>query len=235
MCGRFILTAAERELLERLGYVVSDAGAFPPRYNIAPTQPIAIVREESRGRRLALARWGLVPAWAKDPGRFPLLINARAEEIVEKPAFRNAVRYRRCLVPATGFYEWRRGPSGKAARGARQPWLLRPHDGRLIAFAGIWETWSDAEGSEIDSACIITTDANATVAPIHGRMPAIVAPEDFATWLAGDLHEAIALLRPAPDSLLTAFPVSDRVNRAESDDPGLIEPVAPLRADLFDV
>lgn len=235
MCGRFILTASEPALREHLGYGDSDAGDFPPRYNIAPTQPICVVREENGVRRLALMRWGLVPAWVKDPRTFPLLINARAEEITEKPAFRNAVRYRRCLVPASGFYEWRKGPDGRAARGTRQPWLLGPQDGGPVAFAGLWETWSEPGGSEIDSACIVTTAANRVVAPIHGRMPVVIAPEDFSTWLSGDLDDALALLRPAPDDLFAAFPVSDRVNSAATDDPGLIESVTPLRTDLFDL
>jgi putative SOS response-associated peptidase YedK len=235
MCGRFILTAAERELLELLGYVDPDVAPFPPRYNIAPTQPIAIVREEHHARHFALVRWGLVPAWVKDPQQFALIINARAEEIRTKPAFKNAMRYRRCLVPATGFYEWRRSPAGKSGRGARQPWLIRRRDAGILAFAGLWETWSHPDGGDIDSGCIVTTAANAVVAPIHTRMPVIIAADDFETWLTGDPDEAAALLKPAPDDLLTAFPVSDRVNRAEPDDPGLIEPVVPARTDLFDV
>jgi putative SOS response-associated peptidase YedK len=145
------------------------------------------------------------------------------------------MRYRRCLVPATGFYEWRRSPAGKSGRGARQPWLIRRRDAGILAFAGLWETWSHPDGGDIDSGCIVTTAANAVVAPIHTRMPVIIAAEDFETWLTGDPDEAAALLRPAPDDLLTAFPVSDRVNRAEPDDPGLIEPAVPARTDLFDV
>ena len=227
MCGRYALTDNEAALMAFLGFV--DGEPFPPRYNIAPTQPIAIVRHEHGARRFALVRWGLVPAWVEDPRHFSLLINARAEGILEKPSFRNAMRYRRCLVPASGFYEWRR--QGRA----KQPYWLRPRVGGPIAFAGLWETWSDRDGGEIDSACIVTTNANATVAPIHSRMPVVVAPENFELWLAGsDPEEAAALLKPAPDDLFEAFQVGDRVNKADADDPGLIEPVAEIRASLFD-
>lgn len=225
MCGRFALAATAEEVAALFGYL--DAEDFPPRYNIAPTQPVAIVREEHRRRRFALARWGLVPAWVEDPKRFQLLINARSEGIAAKPAFKNAIRYRRCLVPASGFYEWRR--QGKA----RQPFWVRPRKGGPIGFAGLWETWSDRDGGEIDSACIVTTAANATLAPIHARMPVVIAREDFEVWLKGETDEAMALLAPAPDGLLEAYPVGDRVNKADADDPGLLLPVADIKTDLF--
>ena len=225
MCGRFALTDAPEEVAALFGYL--DAEPFPPRYNIAPTQPIAIVREEHHARRFALARWGLVPSWVEDPKRFSLLINARTEGILDKPAFGAAMKYRRCLVPASGFYEWRR--QGKS----KQPFWVKPERGGVIAFAGLWETWSDREGGEIDSACIVTTSANATVAPIHARMPVVIAPENFDLWLTAEADEANTLLKPAPDDLFKAIPVSDRVNKADADDPGLIEPVALMRTDLF--
>jgi len=228
MCGRFALTDDEAALMAFLGF--SDGVAVLPRYNIAPTQPVAIVRQEHGIRRMTFARWGLVPAWVKDPQAFSLLINARADSLLERPAFKNAMRYRRCLVPATGFYEWHR--QGRA----KQPYWVRRRGGGPLALAGLWETWADQDGGEIDSATIVTVDANATVRPIHDRMPAIVAPADFDVWLTSpDPGEAMALLKPAPDDLLEAIPVSDRVNRAEPDDPGLIAPVAPMRTDLFDV
>lgn len=148
MCGRFALTDDEAALMAFLGFV--DGGPFPPRYNIAPTQPIAIVRHQHGARRFALVRWGLVPSWVENPKQFSLLINARAEGIIEKPSFKNATRYRRCLVPASGFYEWRR------RGGEKQPYWVRPRSGGPIAFAGLWETWSDRDGGEIDSACIVT-------------------------------------------------------------------------------
>jgi len=229
MCGRFVLKIVEQELREAFGYE-GEVEPFPPRYNIAPTQPIAIVRELHHKRRFGLVRWGLVPPFVEDPRRFSLLINARAEGITERGAFKNAIRYRRCLVPASGFYEWRKPPSGK---GPRQPFWLKPKQGGVIAFAGIWETWHDRDGGEIDSGAIVTTDANAVVAPIHDRMPVVIAPADFETWLAGEIDDALALLKPAPDALLDATQVSDRVNKADNDDPGLIAPVMPMKADLF--
>jgi len=222
MCGRYALTATPEEVQALFGYL--DGEDFPPRYNIAPTQPVAIVRLDRNTRCFALVRWGLVPSWVKDPKAFALLFNARAESASEKPAFRAAMRYRRCLFPASGFYEWRRGP-GKT----KQPYWVRPLGGGLIAFAGLWETWSDRDGGEIDTACILTTDANAAIAPIHHRMPVVIAPEDYDRWLdvRGYSPEAVAdLLRPAPVDLFEAIPVGSRVNKAENDDPSIQEPVA---------
>jgi putative SOS response-associated peptidase YedK len=226
MCGRFALTDAPEEVAALFGYL--DTADFPPRYNIAPTQPIATVRYEHGARRFALVRWGLVPAWVEDPRRFQLLINARTEGIATRPAFKNAIRYRRCLVPASGFYEWRR--QGKA----KQPYWVKPLSAGPVAFAGLWETWSDRDGGEIDSGCIVTTSANATLQPIHARMPVIIPPEKFGVWLSGETEEAMALLQPAPDDLLEAYQVSDRVNKADADDPGLLLPVAHVKTDLFD-
>lgn len=226
MCGRFILTATPDELAALFGYI--DGEWFPPRHNIAPTQPIAVIRVEHGARRFALVRWGLVPAWVDDPRKFSLLINARAEGVATKPSFKSALKYRRCLVPATGFYEWRR-----AKGGTKQPYLIRRRDRQLMAFAGLWERWLGRDGSEVDSACIITTEANATVATIHDRMPVIVDPRDHDRWLdvsrypAGSVHE---LMRPTADDLLEAIPVSTRVNKADNDDPSLLE---PLQASLF--
>jgi len=204
-----------------MGYL--DEEAFPPRYNIAPTQPVATVRLDHGARRFALVRWGLVPSWVKDPKSFSLLINARSETAAEKPSFRAAMRYRRCLFPASGFYEWRRGPNKQ-----KQPYWISPKDGGVLAFAGLWETWSDRDGGEIDSGCILTTAANDTLAQIHDRMPVIIDPAEFARWLeAGDNPPgAVAdLLRPAPDDLLEAIPVGPRVNTARNDDPLLQEQV----------
>ena len=226
MCGRYVLTATPEELQALFGYL--DGETFPPRYNIAPTQPIAIVRHDRGARRFALVRWGLVPAWVKDPRAFALLINARAEGIADKPAFRGAFQYRRCLVPASGFYEWRRGRDK-----VRQPHLIRPRRGGAIAFAGLWESWLGADGSEIDTACIVTTAANQTIAPIHDRMPVVIAPEDFDRWLDSRAYppESVAdLLRPSPNDLFATMAVSTRVNAARNDDPGLVE---PLPAGLF--
>ena len=225
MCGRFVLTATPEELEALFGYL--DGEAFPPRYNIAPTQPIAIVRMWSGARCFALVRWGLIPAWVEDPKKVSLLINARAEGILDKAAFRGAMRYRRCLVPASGFYEWRRMPGSNSGR-TRQPFWLKPRDGSPIALAGLWETWHDrVTGGELDSGTIVTTSANAAVAPIHDRMPVVVGAGDFEQWLTGDPAEANALLRPASDDLFEAIPISNRVNAAANDDPSLLDPIEP--------
>lgn len=221
MCGRFALTASPDEVRALLEYL--DLPNFPPRYNIAPTQPIAIVRQEGDRRRFALVRWGLVPGWVKDPMSFTLLINARAETAAEKPSFRNAMRHRRCLIPASGFYEWKRPENGP-----KQPYWIRPRDGGLVAFAGLWEEWTDPDGGEIETGAILTVDANRTIAEIHNRMPAVIAKENFAGWLdTGRVpaKEAAKMLAPAPEDLFTAIPVSTRVNSARDDDPGLQEAV----------
>jgi len=224
MCGRFLLTATPEELQALFGYL--DGEAFPPRYNIAPTQPIAVVRMMHGARRFGLVRWGLIPPFAEDPKKFQLLINARAETVEEKPSFRNAMRYRRCLVPASGFYEWRRMPGSNSGR-TRQPFWLRPRDGQPVAFAGLWENWYAKDGSDIESGAIITITANRVVAPIHDRMPVVIAPRDFGQWLEGTPAEAADLMRPAPDDVFEAVEVSRRVNAVANDDPDVLEPVEP--------
>jgi putative SOS response-associated peptidase YedK len=229
MCGRFALLALPEEVRALYGYL--DAEDFPPRYNIAPTQPIAVVRMEHRGRALALVRWGLVPAWVEDPRKFTLLINARAEGILERPAFKAAMKYRRCLVPASGFYEWRKGADRRAPK---QPIWIQPPGGGQIAFAGLWETWSDRDGGEVDTAAIVTTAANGPVAAIHDRMPVVILPQDHETWLTGSVEEALALLRQPPEDTFEAVQISTRVNSADNDDPGLIAPVTPIKRDLFE-
>ncbi|WP_150496733.1 SOS response-associated peptidase [Roseibium aquae] len=216
MCGRFALTATPEDVRALLGYL--DRPNFPPRYNIAPTQPIATVRQAGAERRFHLVRWGLVPSWVKDPASFTLLINARAETAAQKPSFRTAMRHHRCLIPASGFYEWRRTPEGK------QAYWIAPPDGGVIAFAGLWDTWSDPDGGEIDTAAILTVPANRTIGRIHHRMPAVLDPEDHAAWLStGDVmaRDAQALLKPAGEDDLVAVPVSDRVNKVANDDAGL--------------
>jgi putative SOS response-associated peptidase YedK len=222
MSGRFILTATPEAVAAQFGLGV--VGWFPPRYNIAPGQPIAVVRIVRGARELALVRWGFVPSWSKDPRRFGPLINARAEGLLDKGAFRGAIQYRRCLIPATGYYHWERSPAGKS-----RPWLVRPRDGGLMAFAGLWDPWLGADGSEVDGALIITVDAGADVAGIADRMPAILAPSAFKRWLDSDRHTAgaaVGLLRSLPEGSLEAVPVGDRVNHAGNDDPGLIEPAS---------
>ncbi len=231
MCGRFALVATPEEVRRWFGY--SETPNFPARYNIAPTQPIAVVRSEPSGKRhFLLVRWGLVPSWVKDPAAFSLLINARAETAEEKPSFRNAMRNGRCLVPASGFYEWYRPSSG-----SKQAYWIRPRDGGLVAFAGLCETWAGRDGSEVDPGAILTTDANGKIADIHNRMPAVIAPEDFDVWLdTGKVppRKARELLRPAPEDLFEAIPVSARVNVVSNDDAAIQERVDPRPDDKDD-
>jgi len=220
MCGRYAITSAPEAIRRLFGY--DEQPNFPPRYNVAPTQPVPIVRIFEGERQFALVRWGLIPAWVEDPRNFSLLINARAESVLDKPAFRNAMRRRRCLIPADGFYEWKQ-------EGARK----RPHFAAakgLVAFAGLWEPWMGPNGEEMETACIITTPANHALRPLHDRMPAVVAREAWDLWLdcaKVDAETACALLAPAPEDTLAAYEISTAVNRAANDSPALIEPLAP--------
>lgn len=218
MCGRYAVTSAPEAIRAFFGY--PEQPNFPPRYNVAPTQPIAIVRLVNGKRQFALVRWGLLPSWVKDPKNFSLLINARGESLTDKPAFRAAMKYRRCLVPADGFYEWR-------ALGLRkQPYFVRTKAGGPLAFAGLWETWIGPNGEELETAAIVTTRANRTLAGIHDRMPVIVPPDAFDLWLdcaSVDAETAVALVRPSPDDLLEAYEVSTDVNRTANDNPTLVE------------
>lgn len=235
MCGRFALTASPEELLELFGLLkVED---FPARFNIAPTQPILIIVASERpepgsnlpDRKAMLVRWGFTPGWVKDPRSFPLLINARAETATEKAAFRAAMRHRRILVPASGFYEWHRPPKGSPD--ASQVYWVRPKKGGIVAFAGLMETWSSADGSEVDTAAILTTGANKVIRRIHDRMPVVIPPEEFSRWLDCTTQEprAIAdLLIPAPEDFFEAIPVSDRVNKVANVGPGLQDEVTPV-------
>jgi len=220
MCGRYAITSAPEAIRRLFGY--EEQPNFPPRYNVAPTQPVPIVRLFEGKRRFALVRWGFIPAWVKDPRSFSLLINARGESLNDKPAFRAAMRYRRCLVPADGFYEWRR-ENERAA-----PYYVRHKPGGPMAFAGLWENWMGPNGEEMESAAIVTTRANRMLAAIHPRMPVIVPREAFDFWLDGrnvDANTAGALIAPAPEDLLEVHRVSPAVNSAANDTPDLIEPV----------
>jgi putative SOS response-associated peptidase YedK len=220
MCGRYVIKTPPDLMRAALGY--AERPDFPPRYNVAPTQPIPVVRIENGRRSFALVRWGFIPSWVEDPRALSLLINARAESAIDKPAFRNAMRRRRCLIPADGFYEWKQD-------GARK----RPHFAAakgLVAFAGLWEPWMGPNGEEMETACILTTPANHALRPLHDRMPAVVAPEAWDLWLdcaTVDAETAIALLAPAPEDTFAAYPISTAVNRAANDSPALIAPLAP--------
>jgi putative SOS response-associated peptidase YedK len=223
MCGRYTLLSNVEAIRRLFALPPFDERLVIPRYNIAPTQPIVVVRRGFRGREVVPMRWGFVPAWAKDPKDLSLMIIARAEGIASKPAFRNAFLRRRCLIPASGFYEWQQ--RGKTAG---QPYAVRPKDGELIAFAGLWETWFGNDGSEIDTAAIVTVPCNDCLRPLHDRMPAIIEPADFEAWLSERTHpaEAQSLLKPAPEDLLRYAPVSTRVNSAANDGPELWEEAA---------
>lgn len=220
MCGRYIIISSPEAIRALFGY--DERPNFPPRYNVAPTQPIPVVRLLDGKRSFALMRWGFVPSWVKDPKTVSLLINARGESVLDKPAFRNAMRRRRCLIPADGFYDWRRGEP-------KRPYFVRPKSGEPLAFAGLWETWSGPNGEELDTAAIITTRANRTLSAIHERMPVVVAPDDFDRWLdCANVEAATAaeLLAPAAAGLLECYEVAPAVNRVTNDSVELIAPVA---------
>lgn len=218
MCGRYTLTSSPEALRALFRY--AEQPNFPPRYNVAPTQPIPVVCLINGQRKFALMRWGLLPSWVKDPKAFSLIINARGENVIDKPAFRAAMKRRRCLVPADGFYEWQAGGARK------QPYFIHAKSGQPLALAGLWETWTGPNGEELDTVAIVTTDANRTVRPLHDRMPVIVPPDAFDLWLDADrvdVTTAAALIAPAPDHLLEAWPVSTDVNRVANDEARLLE------------
>lgn len=220
MCGRYTLTSSPEALRALFRY--AEQPNFPPRYNVAPTQPIPVVCFINGERKFALMRWGLLPSWVKDPKAFSLIINARGENVLDKPAFRAAMKRRRCLVPADGFYEWKAGGARK------QPYFIHAKSGEPLALAGLWETWTGPNGEELDTVAIVTTDANPTLQAMHDRMPVIVAPEAFDLWLDSDRVDdktAAALIAPAPDDLLEAYPVSVDVNRVANDDAHLVEAI----------
>ena len=228
MCGRFTLRAPWEEVAAVFA-LDGPARNLRPRYNAAPSQPVAAVRAEGAERRLAMLRWGLIPGWAKDPAIGHRLINARAETAHGKPAFRRAFAARRCLIPADGFYEWER--DGKR----KQPWLISAREGGLFAFAGLWERWRVREGVRlagtlaearpgdvVETCTVLTTAANAVLAPIHARMPVILPRDAFGPWLAG---EAVPLA-PCPPEALSAHRVGPRVNHPGNDGPRCVEPLA---------
>ena len=222
MCGRFALTAP-REAVKAL-FPLFDLPNVAPNYNVAPTQAVLAVRVPPGQDKPAasLLKWGLVPSWADDPAVGYRMINARAETVAEKPAFRSAFRQRRCLVLADGFYEWQKVDRKK------QPYLFRLRGGAPFAFAGLWEHW-ERDGRALDSCTILTTDANELVKPLHERMPVILAPADFERWLdpkGAKGPELQALLRPYPAEAMTAYPVSPHVNNARHNDAECVVPLA---------
>ena len=236
MCGRYVLYGPENRIIE--GFTVFELPPFTPRYNIAPTTDVLIVTAHQSGeRRASLARWGLIPSWAKDPSIGQKLNNARAETVAEKPSFRQAFKRWRCLIPANGFYEWQtlNEPAGKSAKPRKQPYYIHAANDQLLAFAGLVERWLGPQGP-VYSCCVITTEPNAVMQPIHERMPVILGSNDFARWLAPDykqLNELKTLCRPCPNEWIAAHAVSSDVNYARNDLPQLLAPVAaaiPLTA-----
>jgi putative SOS response-associated peptidase YedK len=223
MCARFQFAPPE-EWAEAFG--LDETPEVPARYNIAPTQDVIAVHADRAGRRRArLLRWGLVPSWAEDPKAGNRLINARAESVATRAAFRDSFHQRRCLVPAQGFYEWRRFGT------LREPWLIRLKGGDTFAFGGVWDRWSGrGAGSEIQSCALITTAANAVVAPIHNRMPVLIDRAAYGVWLDPDATEQDLrpLMAPFAADAMEAFPVSPRVNRTDVDEPDLSRPVEPM-------
>ena len=222
MCGRYTHRYTWSQIVElyRLTEPAIAPNDFIPRYNLAPTQMAPVVRQRDGKRELVMLRWGLIPYWAKDAKIAYKTINARAETVATAPSFREAYGARRCLVPASGFYEWMKTPGGK------QPYLIAFKDSRPFAFAGLWERWKDREsGERIETYTIITCEANRLVKDIHSRMPVIIDPADFDRWLSAQEPPA-DLLKPYPAAEMTAFPVSKSVNGPALDEPSLIEPLS---------
>lgn len=228
MCGRFAQYADPDTLADHFGLAMAAVDA-QPRFNVAPTQPVLAVRltEDQQHRECVNLRWGLVPFWSKGPDNRYSMINARAETVASKPAYRAAFVQRRCLIPADAFYEWQAGKDGK------QPYAIHRKDRRPFAMAGLFEHWQGEDGSVIDSCTIIVTEANALLRPIHERMPVILDPTDYGTWLGTqrpdqevDKPTLQSLLKPADPSGLEAYPISRAVNRPANDSPDLLEPLA---------
>jgi putative SOS response-associated peptidase YedK len=223
MCGRFELHTNPAAIA--LAFGLPHAPDLQPRYNVAPTQLIPVVRQNAAGEReLVQVRWGLVPRWAKDPSVGVRMINARAETVADKPAFRNAFQRHRCLVPADGFYEWRTGPTGK------QPMRIARVDGQPFGMAGLYERWRSPDGEVLDTCTILTTHANALLATLHERMPVIVPPLQYARWLDAANVEVADLFAPCADVDLMFHPVSTRVNAVRNDDVALIEEIVATAA-----
>jgi putative SOS response-associated peptidase YedK len=219
MCGRYELHTHPAAVA--LAFGLPQPPAIGPRYNIAPMQDVPVVRLNGSGEReLAQVRWGLVPRWAKDPSIGARLINARAETLFDKPAFRMAIRRHRCLLPSDGFYEWKQVPGA-----AKQPMHIGMADGEPFALAGMTERWLSPEGEVLDTCAIVTTEANSLLAPLHDRMPLVIAPEDYSRWLDNAEDDVADLQRPIPSERIEYYPVSTRVNAVRNDDASILERV----------
>ncbi len=217
MCGRYRLSRRKQILEEHFASVSEENDEWSPRYNIAPTQPVPVIRQNPKEpvRELSLLRWGLIPSWAKDSSVAANMINARSETAATKPAFRDALKFRRCLIPADGFYEWKR--TGKY----RQPFCFEVNEGELFAFAGLWDRWIDPSGGWVKTCSILTTTPNAVTSAVHDRMPVILEPDDYDLWLdpgMKDVAAASELLKPYDARLMRCYPASSRVNHVGNDD-----------------
>jgi putative SOS response-associated peptidase YedK len=223
VCGRYRLSR-RKQLVEEYFDTASGDEDWNPRYNIAPTQPVAVIRQHPKEpiRELSLMRWGLIPSWAKDSSAAARMINARAETASTRPAFRDALKSRRCLIPADGFYEWMRMEKTK------QPYCFEINNGELFAFAGLWERWKDPTGNWIKTCSILTTTPNAVTAPVHDRMPVILDPDSYDLWLDPGMTNVAAasdLLKPFDARQMRCFPVSGRINHVANDDEECSRPV----------
>jgi putative SOS response-associated peptidase YedK len=228
MCGRFARRSTQEVLADWFGVDPEDMPFFAPTYNAAPqsTQPVVRLNADTGKPEFALMRWGLVPYWAKDAKVGYSTINARAEEVAEKPLYREALKKRRCLVPADAFYEWQRIDAK-----TKQPYAFGMQSGKLYAFAGLWERWKPKEGEPLETFTILTTDPNELAEPVHNRMPVILAPENYSRWIEpGDASQTpVDLLRPFPAEKMRSWPVNDRVGNVRNDDAELLKECPPER------
>ena len=220
MCGRFAITLPPDAMAQLFAALPVNDLPEVPNFNVCPTSRIHAVLAGEGGRRLVALRWGFLPVWYKTPADGPLLINARAETVAEKPAFRAAIRTRRCLIPVSGFYEWT-----KDAKGNRLPWYIHPREGEVVAFAGLWQDWQGTEGETLGTCAIVTTGANEALSHIHTRMPVTIAAPDWPLWLGEAGHGAAPLMRPGPEDLFAAHRVGRAVNSNRASGPELIDPL----------
>ncbi|MCC5972164.1 MAG: SOS response-associated peptidase [Pararhodobacter sp.] len=219
MCGRFAITLPDDAMAQLFGAAPANDLPPVPRFNVCPTQPVAAVVSRDGSRHYGPMRWGFIPRWYKHPTDGPLLFNARGETIAEKPAFSQAARRRRCLIPATGFYEWTKDDE------ARLPWFIRRSDHAPMVFAGVWQAWNGPEGARIATCAIVTCAASGAMAALHDRVPVILNPEDWPLWLGEAGHGAARLMRALPDGALSAHRVGTAVNSNRAEGPDLIEPL----------
>jgi putative SOS response-associated peptidase YedK len=220
MCGRYNLRATPAEIAQAFSLFREEQ--FTPRYNIAPTQAVPVIRQTDNGRELSMMTWGLIPSWSKDAKGAARLINARADTVATKPSFRTAFKKRRCLIPATAFYEW------KGAKPPKQPYAIGLKTGEPFAFAGLWEFWKSPDGEPVESCTIITTEANELVADLHDRMPVFLGPDEYDPWLDPECDPAALqeLLDPFPDDLMSYEAVSTFVNNARNEGPECVTPAS---------